>query len=200
MGEQLKKSPVTATLDTAAAALLQDGMLTRLDDKLDELEATNRLSRPQLQEEQWVRPPDADGRRRGVPLKDAVRDLTCQWSEGFLSLASEGDSACMFIVAQMMLAPRGYGSMPSNRSGGLHWLMRSVDAGDLEARAYARRAFRDELMRHLVLRDLSPPDAAALVQDEEALRAAMERVAVREKEVELEEKRLAAEREAEFGE
>ena len=202
-------SSLAAPPTAATPALLQEGLLSRLDDKLDELEAAHRLSRPQLQEEDYVAvragaAPTQPGPQRRQRLADAVKDLTCQWSEGFQALASEGDAACMFIVAQMYLAPRGYGSVTPDRAKGLSWLWRSIDAGDLEARAYARRAAHKDLMEHLarkhILEQQAQQGGAADAIEEDALRIAMEQMSVKEKEVEKEEKRVVAEREAEFGE
>lgn len=148
--------------DGGEGAAQPDGLLTRLDDKLDELEAAHRLSRPQLQEEDYVLgAASIPGPRRRQPLALAVRDLTCQWSEGFQALAETGDTACQFIVAQMLLAPKGYGSLAPNRTLGIQWLMRAVDGGDIEARAFARKACRRELMEHLARKYLAEEAAAA---------------------------------------
>jgi hypothetical protein len=196
------------------------GLLTRLDDKLDALQAANRLSRPQLQEEEYVRgsagsssaasgsaaASSADASvaaaRRGPrqPLAGAIKDLNCQWSEGFFAMAKEGDSACMFIIAQMLMAPKGYGSLPHDRARGLNWLWKAIEAGDIEARAYARRGARSEFMRYLALKELDAEAADKLSKDEKALADAMENMALKEVEVEKEEKRILAERDAEFGE
>jgi len=215
---------------TVVAALLQEGLLTRLDDKLDELEAKGQLTVKQLQEEEYVPIPaensgsgaaaagsssaaasssDATAasassggarRRRGQPLAGAVRDLTWQWSEGFAALAQEGEPSCMFIVAQMALAPKGYGRVKPHREKGLFWLFRAIEAGDLEARAYARRAYRQDLLRWLATKDLDEAAAAKLKADEQALEQAMQACSIKEDQVEQDEKRIAAERAAEFGE
>jgi hypothetical protein len=231
-------------------------MLTRLDDKLDELDAAGKLTVKQLQEEEYApgatkasaiaaakvaaeaeaaaaastasaansseaasssgatvaaAPASAspsssaaassgNKRRFGQPLAGAVRDLTWQWCEGFVALATEGDPACMFIVAQMALAPGGYGRVKPNREKGLFWLFRAIEHGDLEARAYARRAARADLLRWLVLKDLDEAAAARLKADETALQRAMDAMSIKEDQVERDEKKLAADRDAEFGE
>jgi hypothetical protein len=182
---------------------VQEGLLSRLDAKLDALELAGRLSVPQLQE-QFVGGGFEDGSSVAIrpgcgarqPLREAVRDLTSQWSEGFLAMAREGDAACAYIVAQMSFRPGGYGSIPFNRAAGLAWLFRAVDGGDLEARAWARKVAHEDLLRHMAKKDL----AAAAQDDELQLEQAVQRWRIKDKELEEEERRIAAEREKEFGE
>lgn len=174
----------------------QEGLLTRLDDKLDALEAAGRLSIPQLVE-QYVGGGYEDGRpvqiRPGCgqrqPLKDAVRDLTKQWSEGFLALAYEGDAASCYIVAQMSFRPGGYGSIPYNRHAAVAWLMKAIDGGELEARGWARKIAYDEFIRHLAKKEVGEAS-------EQVLNEAIERWKIKDKEMEAEEKILQAQRDA----
>lgn len=183
------------------------GFLSLLDDKLDELERAGRLSRPQWQEqfvgggfeEGATVQPIAPGCGQRQPLRDAVRDLTIQWSEAILALAYESNAACCSLVAQMSFRPGGYGSIPYNKAAGLQWIFKAIDAGDFESRMWARRVAMDDYLRHLVRKDkgdaiLTDPARAKELAD------AIEEWRIKDKELEAEEKRLEAEREKAEGE
>lgn len=84
-----------------------------------------------------------------LPLSKVVHCLVNQWSEGFVQLAIDGDASSMCLVAQMYFFHKGYGLIKPNRSKGIEWILKAVDAGDIESREFARRFCPIELKQHL---------------------------------------------------
>jgi len=148
----------------------------------DDSYASDDYQRNLIRESRLNAPPFPEAEKR-QKLSEAIHDLTCQWSEGFLEMAEEGDPASQYIVAQMALLPKGYGSIRYNKELGMRMLFKALETGDLEARAYARRVCSKELEIWLAKKELSQEDA----KDPEKVRQMIEKMKKKEKQMQDEE-------------